>query len=187
MISCTPGGDVSIIARRMAGSWTVSRSGASKYKAPCSRRCPAGISRRSGTTRCRRGVAEFATLQRALKNSRMGGETNTQNFALCGVHLDPTENGLKRRRHDQGQACDARDTDGEFDQDTLQGVPAITVPTPAIANNPENAGTVRGRVAAGFRTELLQVKAGNAVLVTKLAEGQFLPYKQLRPMDSGGP
>ncbi|MBT9370309.1 DNA polymerase III subunit beta [Rhizobium sp. CSW-27] len=123
------------------------------------------------------------TLLRALKTVEWAAETNPQRFAYCGVHLDPREDGLAVVASNGGKLALRMIPPNEFDQE-LDGVPSITVPNEAI--KPICQILERSEdVELDISEERLRVCAGNAQLITKLCEGQFLPYRVIEPSAEG--
>jgi DNA polymerase III beta subunit len=125
-----------------------------------------------------------ASLARALKAVHWAAETNVQRFAYCGVHLDMTDAGLSVVATDRNRMALRIIPRGEFDQDDIDRLPAITVPNKAVSLL---LGLLECSedVVLDISRERLCATAGNARLITKLVDEPFVPYRELKPSKEG--
>ncbi|EPE99504.1 DNA polymerase III subunit beta [Rhizobium grahamii] len=120
---------------------------------------------------------------KALKAVSFAVETNEQRYAYCGVRLDAEADGLMVCASNGNRLAKRFLSSIEFDQD-LYGVPSVTVPNAAIPAIVKILDK-KEDVTIDLSEDKIRVASDEAVLTSKLVDGDFVPYKALSPSKNG--
>ena len=119
------------------------------------------------------------TFLKALKTVSFATETNEQRYAYCGVRLDPEPEGLMVVASDANRLARRFIPAIDFDQD-ISGVPGVTVPNAAISTIVKILDK-KEDVSIDLSEDRIRVETKEAVVTSKLVDGDFIPYKKLTP------
>jgi DNA polymerase-3 subunit beta len=120
-----------------------------------------------------------STLSKALSGVAYAAETNEQRFSLCGVYLDPTEQGLVVVATNRLRLAQRLIRMVEFDQEELTFEPII-VPNDAISPIVKILDK-QPDVKVELSDAKIRITAGATSLISKLVDGEYLPYEKLKP------
>lgn len=124
-----------------------------------------------------------ATFLKALKTVSFATETNEQRYAYCGVRIDPEPDGLVVVASDSNRLAKRFIPAIDFDQD-LYGVPGITIPNAAVSAIVKILDK-KEDVTIELSEDRIRVSTKEAVVTSKLIDGDFIPYKVLVPSTKG--
>jgi DNA polymerase-3 subunit beta len=119
-------------------------------------------------------------LQKALQAVEYAAETEAARYYICGVHLEPGEDGLTLVATDGKRLVKRIIAAIEFDQDDLSDIPRVTVPSDTVDRIIKLLDG-RDDVTVELSDQKIRVAAGGTVLNSKLIDGNFPAYRQIVP------
>ena len=132
------------------------------------------VERAEGTTL----TLDATTMAAALNFTLVTASTDEHKQILCGVHLQPAEDGLE-----------AASTDGHrlsvfpafLGQEGIEAFTPVTLPRKGLKGLGDHLARSKGTVTVTIHEQIVTFDMGDLVFTTRLLEGQYPEYRRLIP------
>lgn len=122
-------------------------------------------------------------LRKHLDAARYAVETDVTRFYLCGVFFEPTADGLVLVATDGKRLVRRLIPMTDIDEEDISAIRPVIVPTEAV-DRLAKLLAAGDRVQIDLSTQMVRFAAGGRTLVSKLVDGAFPAYRQIRPSDN---